>query len=65
MFTEKDHHDNMVYAPHWYDLNCVFYKKFDGRITHDVQSLQKVRFIYILEIFPSHLKFFMLGRQCD
>ncbi|ORY93286.1 glycoside hydrolase superfamily [Syncephalastrum racemosum] len=41
VFTEKDHHDNMVYAPHWYDLNCVFYKKFDGRITHDVQSLQK------------------------
>ncbi|KAI9320157.1 glycoside hydrolase superfamily [Dichotomocladium elegans] len=39
-FGPDDHHVNMVYAPHWYDLNCVFYKKFDGRITHDVQSLQ-------------------------
>ncbi|KAF7731799.1 hypothetical protein EC973_008314 [Apophysomyces ossiformis] len=40
LYTEKDHHHNVVYAPHWYDLNCVFYKKFDGRMTHDVQSLQ-------------------------
>ncbi|KAI8378038.1 glycoside hydrolase superfamily [Radiomyces spectabilis] len=40
IFTEKDHHDHMVYAPHWYDLNCVFYKKFNGLMTHDVQSLQ-------------------------
>ncbi|KAI7886667.1 glycoside hydrolase [Lichtheimia hyalospora FSU 10163] len=39
-FGPQDHHHNMIYAPHWYDLNCVFYKKFDGRITHDVQSLQ-------------------------
>ncbi|KAL0098124.1 glycoside hydrolase family 5 protein [Phycomyces blakesleeanus] len=40
VLTETDHHHNMVFAPHWYDLNCVFYKKFDGRMTHDVQSLQ-------------------------
>ncbi|ORX57064.1 glycoside hydrolase [Hesseltinella vesiculosa] len=40
VLTEKDHHDNMVFAPHWYDLNCVFYKKFDGKMTHDVQALQ-------------------------
>ncbi|KAI8076913.1 glycoside hydrolase superfamily [Halteromyces radiatus] len=40
VFTEKDHHHNMIFAPHWYDLNCVFYKKFDGKITHDVQALQ-------------------------
>jgi hypothetical protein len=38
-----DHHNNVVFAPHWYDLNCVFYKKFMGTLTHDVQHLQKVR----------------------
>lgn len=36
-----DHHSNVVFAPHWYDLNCVFYKKFVGTMTHDVQHLQK------------------------
>lgn len=46
-FGPQDHHHNMIYAPHWYDLNCVFYKKFDGRITHDVQSLQNVSFMEI------------------
>ncbi|KAI7863141.1 glycoside hydrolase superfamily [Spinellus fusiger] len=40
VLTEKDHHHHMIFAPHWYDLNCVFYKAFDGRMTHDVQSLQ-------------------------
>ncbi|KAI9498937.1 glycoside hydrolase superfamily [Zychaea mexicana] len=40
VYSDTDHHHNMVFAPHWYDLNCVFYKKFDGRITHDVQALQ-------------------------
>ncbi|KAI9265082.1 glycoside hydrolase superfamily [Phascolomyces articulosus] len=40
VYSESDHHHNVVFAPHWYDLNCVFYKKFDGRVTHDVQSLQ-------------------------
>lgn len=38
-----DHHSNVVFAPHWYDLNCVFYKKFVGTMTHDVQHLQKVK----------------------
>ncbi|KAI8378482.1 glycoside hydrolase superfamily [Blakeslea trispora] len=41
VYTENDHHDHVVFSPHWYDLNCVFYKKFDGRMTHDVQSLQR------------------------
>ncbi|KAF9580325.1 hypothetical protein BGW38_003073 [Lunasporangiospora selenospora] len=36
-----DHEDNVVYAPHWYDLHSVFNKSFDGRITHDVQGLSK------------------------
>ncbi|KAI8150023.1 glycoside hydrolase superfamily [Fennellomyces sp. T-0311] len=40
VYSDADHHHNMVFAPHWYDLNCVFYKKFDGRVTHDVQALQ-------------------------
>ncbi|KAI8059155.1 glycoside hydrolase superfamily [Gongronella butleri] len=40
VFNKTDHHDNMVFAPHWYDLNCVFYKKFNGKMTHDVQALQ-------------------------
>ncbi|OZJ04839.1 hypothetical protein BZG36_02328 [Bifiguratus adelaidae] len=32
-----------VFAPHWYDLNCLFYKKFTGKVTHDVHALQKTR----------------------
>ncbi|KAF9107190.1 hypothetical protein BGX29_007091 [Mortierella sp. GBA35] len=36
-----DHEENIVYAPHWYDLHSIFNKSFDGRITHDVQSLSK------------------------
>ncbi|KAI7861120.1 glycoside hydrolase superfamily [Circinella umbellata] len=40
VYSDKDHHHNVIFAPHWYDLNCVFYKKFDARVTHDVQSLQ-------------------------
>ncbi|CAO3590368.1 unnamed protein product [Absidia cylindrospora] len=42
VFDKEDHHHNMIFAPHWYDLNCVFYKKFDGKVTHDVQALQNV-----------------------
>jgi hypothetical protein len=34
-------HNNSVYAPHWYDLDSVFYKKFTGLMTHDVQALSK------------------------
>lgn len=37
-----DHEENIVYAPHWYDLHSLFNKTFDGRITHDVQGLSKV-----------------------
>ncbi|GJJ73555.1 endoglycosylceramidase [Entomortierella parvispora] len=36
-----DHEENIVYAPHWYDLHSIFNKSFDGRITHDVQGLSK------------------------
>ena len=38
-----DHEDNIVYAPHWYDLHSIFSKTFDGRITHNVQGLSRVR----------------------
>jgi hypothetical protein len=43
VWEPEDHHDNIVYAPHWYDLHSLFNKSFDGRITHDVQGLSKVR----------------------
>ncbi|KAI8977320.1 glycoside hydrolase superfamily [Mycotypha africana] len=33
--------ENVVFSPHWYDLNSVFYKKFNGLVTHDVQCLQR------------------------
>ncbi|KAF9993100.1 hypothetical protein BGZ79_002263 [Entomortierella chlamydospora] len=36
-----DHEENIVYAPHWYDLHSIFNKSFDGRVTHDVQGLSK------------------------
>ncbi|KAI9480657.1 MAG: glycoside hydrolase superfamily [Benjaminiella poitrasii] len=41
IYKENDHHHNIVFSPHWYDLNCVFYKKFNGKVTHDVQCLQR------------------------
>ncbi|KAI7897948.1 glycoside hydrolase superfamily [Cokeromyces recurvatus] len=41
MYKEDDHHHNIIFSPHWYDLNSVFYKKFNGKITHDVQCLQR------------------------
>ncbi|KAI8980242.1 glycoside hydrolase superfamily [Pilobolus umbonatus] len=41
VYKETDHHHNIVFSPHWYDLNCNFYKKYNGRITHDVQCLQR------------------------
>jgi hypothetical protein len=37
----EDWHKSSVYAPHWYDLDSVFYKKFTGLMTHDVQALSK------------------------
>ncbi|KAK3819696.1 MAG: glycoside hydrolase superfamily [Benniella sp.] len=36
-----DHEENIVYAPHWYDLHSIFSKTFDGRITHNVQGLSR------------------------
>ena len=42
MWQPEDHQENIVYAPHWYDLHSLFNKSFDGRITHDVQGLSKV-----------------------
>ncbi|RCH84405.1 hypothetical protein CU097_003586 [Rhizopus azygosporus] len=41
VYDEDDHHHRVIFSPHWYDLNCVFYKKFNGKITHDVQHLQR------------------------
>lgn len=29
----------MAHAPHWYDLNLVFSRKFTGAVTHNVQEL--------------------------
>ncbi|CAG8699606.1 86_t:CDS:2 [Acaulospora morrowiae] len=40
-WTSSDHHENIVYAPHWYDLESLFKKAFNGRITHDVQRLTR------------------------
>lgn len=42
VWRPDDHKENIVYAPHWYDLHSLFNKAFDGRITHDVQGLSKV-----------------------
>ncbi|KAF9958877.1 hypothetical protein BGZ72_010771 [Mortierella alpina] len=41
VWAPGDHEENIVYAPHWYDLHSIFNKSFDGRITHDVQSISK------------------------
>ncbi|KAL4208440.1 glycoside hydrolase [Rhizopus microsporus] len=41
VYDEDDCHHRVIFSPHWYDLNCVFYKKFNGKITHDVQHLQR------------------------
>jgi hypothetical protein len=42
VWTADDHHEGIVYAPHWYDLKSLFTKTFDGYITHDVQGLSRV-----------------------
>ncbi|KAJ1507489.1 hypothetical protein HMI54_004080 [Coelomomyces lativittatus] len=31
---------NLIFAPHWYDLDSVFKKTFSGYITHDVSALR-------------------------
>ncbi|KAG0741736.1 hypothetical protein G6F57_005927 [Rhizopus arrhizus] len=41
VYNEHDHHHNVIFSPHWYDLDSVFYKKFNARMTHDVQCLQR------------------------
>ncbi|PKY22164.1 glycoside hydrolase [Rhizophagus irregularis] len=41
IWTPNDHHNNIIYAPHWYDLKALFTKTFNGKITHDVQRLTK------------------------
>ncbi|KAF9586223.1 hypothetical protein BGW38_008433, partial [Lunasporangiospora selenospora] len=46
-----DHEDNIVYAPHWYDLHSLFNKAFDGRITHDVQGLSKGKNVFSATYF--------------
>ncbi|KAG0362957.1 hypothetical protein BGZ54_008421 [Gamsiella multidivaricata] len=46
-----DHEENIVYAPHWYDLHSVFNKAFDGRITHDVQGLSKGKNVFAATYF--------------
>ncbi|KAK5799525.1 glycoside hydrolase superfamily [Linnemannia elongata] len=51
VWTPGDHEDNIVYAPHWYDLHSIFNKSFDGRITHDVQSLSKGKNVFSATYF--------------
>ncbi|KAI8595996.1 glycoside hydrolase superfamily [Dissophora ornata] len=46
-----DHEENIVYAPHWYDLHSLFNKSFDGRITHDVQGLSKGKNVFAATYF--------------
>ncbi|KAG0360934.1 hypothetical protein BG005_009533 [Podila minutissima] len=46
-----DHEENIVYAPHWYDLHSIFNKSFDGRITHDVQGLSKGKNVFSATYF--------------
>ncbi|KAF9196911.1 hypothetical protein BGZ50_004498 [Haplosporangium sp. Z 11] len=46
-----DHDENIVYAPHWYDLHSIFNKTFDGRVTHDVQGLSKGKNVFSATYF--------------
>ncbi|WVR08558.1 hypothetical protein IAU60_005613 [Kwoniella sp. DSM 27419] len=43
-WDEEDRPNNMVYAPHWYDLNALFKKQF-GFMTVDVQGLSRGLFL--------------------
>ncbi|KAG0327413.1 hypothetical protein BG000_000965 [Podila horticola] len=47
----EHHEENIVYAPHWYDLHSLFNKSFDGRITHDVQGLSKGKNVFAATYF--------------
>ncbi|KAL7749380.1 hypothetical protein RI367_005251 [Sorochytrium milnesiophthora] len=42
---------NVIFAPHWYDLQSVFNKSFTGMITHDVPSLRVSRNILAATYF--------------
>lgn len=33
--------DFFIFSPHWYDLNLVFFKSFNGIFTHNVQELSR------------------------
>ncbi|KAG0340879.1 hypothetical protein BG004_006236 [Podila humilis] len=46
-----DHEENIVYAPHWYDLHSIFNKAFDGKVTHDVQGLSKGKNVFSATYF--------------
>jgi hypothetical protein len=41
MNEDAEWHSKCVYAPHWYDLDSVFNKRFSGFVTHDVQGLSR------------------------
>ncbi|KNE57581.1 hypothetical protein AMAG_03273 [Allomyces macrogynus ATCC 38327] len=41
LFTHQVRH--LIYAPHWYDLKSLFFKSFNGVITHDVAALRRSR----------------------
>ncbi|WWC98544.1 hypothetical protein V866_005436 [Kwoniella sp. B9012] len=43
-YEEGKRPDNMVYAPHWYDLNALFKKQF-GFMTVNVQGLSRGMFL--------------------
>ncbi|KAI1304678.1 hypothetical protein EDD11_005078 [Mortierella claussenii] len=51
VWAPGDHEENIVYAPHWYDLHSIFNKTFDGRITHDVQSLSRGKNVFSATYF--------------
>src|SRR3989442_459904 len=51
IWTPNDHHYNVIYAPHWYDLKTLFTKTFNGKITHDVQRLTKVIYNHKIKKF--------------
>ena len=40
----------LIYAPHWYDLYTMFTKSFEGKVTHDVQSLSRVISIFLVRL---------------
>ncbi|KAF9432345.1 hypothetical protein BGZ76_010936 [Entomortierella beljakovae] len=51
VWRPDDHKENIVYAPHWYDLHSIFNKSFDGRVTHDVQGLSRGQNVFSATYF--------------